>query len=385
MGRAKFLSKNSVTVNGKTLTFNKAVIATGGYPAMIPMEGLKELHKLHTNPGDKPRPIVMTNETFFNLTEQPTNMIVIGPGVIGLEMAQSMQRLGTPVTVMGRSGRILPKEDADHGMIIQKQLEKDGISFSLSVSKYLSIELTGKVYENGYPEMLFKYEEEGTAKEMLIDALLIATGRRPNVTGMDLEKANVEYDSRTGIHVNDNLKTTNPKIFSAGDCCSTFKFTHAADFMARAVIRNSLFLGSEKMSKLLIPYATFTDPEIASVGLYASDLEEKGIAFRTFEKHFKDNDRAVCDGETDGMVRVRVAEKSDKILGATVIGKNAGNMISEFTLAMATGTGLSTIAAVIHPYPTTAEAVRQSGDLFNRTKLSSTVKTLLRGLIKVQR
>lgn len=358
-------------------------------PSLIPMPGLKELHALNTNPGDKPRPYVMTNETFFNMTQQPMNMVVIGPGVIGLEMAQSMQRLGTSVTVMGRSGRILPKEDADHALIIQDQLEKDGVTFRLSVSEYISIELTGKVLENGFPEMSFKIQEDNDGdkiiSELLVDAVLVATGRRPNVTGMDLEKAGVAYDSRIGITVNDNLRTTNSKIFSAGDCCSTFKFTHAADFMARAVIRNALFLGKEKMSNLLIPYATFVDPEIASVGLYGNDLDAKGIPYRTFEKHFKDNDRAICDGETVGMVRVRVEAKSDRILGATVIGKNAGNMISEFTLAMQSGTGLGALASVIHPYPTTAEAVRQSGDVFNRTKLTPTVKTLLRGLIKVQR
>ena len=158
------------------------------------------------------------------------NLVVIGPGVIGLEMAQAMQRLGTAVTVMGRSGRVLPKEDLDHSKIVQSQLEKDGVTFKLSVKEYVSIELTGKVLDNGLPEMSFKIQEEVNGekmiKEMLIDAVLIATGRRPNVTGMYLEDAGVEYDSRIGIKVNDKLQTTNSKIFSAGDCCSTFKFTH---------------------------------------------------------------------------------------------------------------------------------------------------------------
>jgi pyruvate/2-oxoglutarate dehydrogenase complex dihydrolipoamide dehydrogenase (E3) component len=241
----------------------------------------------------------------------------------------------------------------------------------------------------GLPEMAFTFQEtidgETTTTTMLIDALLVATGRRPNVTGMDLEKAGIDYDSRTGITVNDKLQTTNKNVFAAGDCCSSFKFTHAADFMARLVIRNALFFGSDKMSKLLIPYATFTSPEIASVGLYGKDCESQGIQYRTFEKHFADNDRAICDGETEGMVRIRVDAKSDKILGATIIGKNAGNMISEITLAMQSGTGLGSLAAVIHPYPTTGEAIRQTGDLFNKTKLTPAAKSILRGLIKVQR
>ena len=387
LGRGKFVDSKSVIVNGKVLHFNKAVIATGGYPSLIPMPGLKELHNLNTNPGNEPRPYVMTNETFFNMTEQPKKLVVIGPGVIGMEMAQSMQRLGTQVTVLGRSGRVLPKEDEDHASMVQNQLEKDGVEFRLSVTEYLSVELTGNLVD-GLPEMSFKIKERGgdSVTELIVDAILVATGRQPNVSGMELETANVEYDARKGILVNDKLQTTNPKIYSAGDCCSTaFKFTHAADFMARVVIRNTLFFGKEKMSNLLIPYATYTKPEIASVGLYGKDCDAKGIKYATYEKHFNDNDRAICDGDNVGMVRIRVEEKSDKILGATIIGKNAGNMISEITLAMQSNVGLGSIATVIHPYPTYAEAIRQSGDLYNKTKLTPNVKTLLRGIIKVQR
>lgn len=389
LGRASFKNKNSVVVNGKTINFNRAVIATGGYPSLVPMDGLEELYGKNAFPGDGPRPYVMTNETFFNMTKQPKKMVVIGPGVIGLEMAQSLQRLGTAVTVLGRSGRVLPKEDEDHAKIIQSQLEKDGVKFKLSVSEYISAKLTGKTLDNGLPEISLTIREEvngGTvATGMHVDAVLVAAGRRPNVNGMNLEAAGVEYDSRMGIKVNDRLQTTNSKVFSAGDCCSSFKFTHAADFMARTVIRNALFFGKDKMSDLLIPYATFTDPEIASVGLYAKDCDHRGIKYRTFEKSFKDNDRAICDGETVGMVRIRVEEKSDKILGATIIGAGAGNMISEITLAMQSNTGLGALAAVIHPYPTTAESIRQAGDLFNRTKLTTNAKSILRGVISVQR
>ncbi len=155
--------------------------------------------------------------------------------------------------------------------------------------------------------------------------------------------------------------------------------------MARTVIRNALFFGKDKVSNLLIPYATFTDPEIASVGLYARDCDAKGIKYRTFEKHFSDNDRSITDGETSGMVRIRVEEKSDRILGATIVGKGAGNMISEITVAMQANMGLSALASCIHPYPTNAEAIRQAGDLYNRTKLTPAVKSILRGLVKVQR
>jgi pyruvate/2-oxoglutarate dehydrogenase complex dihydrolipoamide dehydrogenase (E3) component len=388
IGRAKFTSERSIIVNGRTLNYKRCVIATGGYPTLISMPGLKDLHDRSTSvdPTDDPRPIVMTNETFFNMTKQPQNMVVIGAGVIGMELAQAMQRLGTNVTVMGRSGQVLPKEDEDMAEIVKKQMIADGVSFRLSVSEYKEIVLTGNVLDNGYPEMKMTVVEKGktTETEYICDALLVAAGRRPNVTGMDLELAKVEYDSKKGLLVNDKLQTTNPRIYGVGDCCSEFKFTHAADFMARTVIRNALFFGKGKMSDLLIPYATFTSPEIASVGLYGSDLDEQGIEYRVFEKHFKDNDRAICDDTREGFVRFRVDAKKDTILGCSIVGEGAGNMIGEVALAMETGTGLGAVASVIHPYPTTSELIRQSGDVYNKTKLTTTVKSLLRGIVKIQ-
>lgn len=388
IGRGKFTSEKSVEINGRTLYFKRAVIATGGYPTLIPMAGLKELHEKSTSmdPTDDPRPIVMTNETFFNMTKQPKRLVVIGAGVIGMELAQSMQRLGTQVTVMGRSGKVLPKEDQDMAALVKEQMASDGVTFVLDVEKYKGIKLTGTVLDNGYPEMEMTFVEKGKPIEMklVFDALLVAAGRRPNVTGMDLELAKVEYDTKQGLIVNDKLQTTNPRIFGVGDCCSEFKFTHAADFMARTVIRNALFFGKGKMSDLLIPYATFTTPEIASVGLYGKDLEERGIEYRVFEKHFKDNDRAICDDTRKGFIRFRVDAKKDTILGCSVVGEGAGNMIGEVTLAMQTGTGLGALASIIHPYPTTSEVVRQAGDVYNKTKLTNTVKSLLRGIVKIQ-
>ena len=402
-GRGRFSSSRTVVVNGRTLNFKKAVVATGGYPNLLPIPGLKELYDTSISrgindvdegfgsEGTAPRPAVMTNETVFNLTSRPKSMVVIGSGVIGMELAQAMQRLGTNVTVLGRSGRVLPKEDEDLALLVKEQMEKDGVRFRLSVNEYKSIALTGKtpVDDNSLPEMILKIKEilggEAIESNITCDALLVAAGRRPNVTGMDLEMAGIQYDTSTGLIVTDMLRTTNSRVYGVGDCCSEYKFTHAADFMARAVIRNALFLGKERMSKLLIPYATFTSPEIASVGLYETDLKERKVEFKTFEKRFKDNDRALCDGNTTGMVRFRVDSGSGKILGATIVGSGAGNMISEITLAIQSGTTLGALASVIHPYPTTAEAVRQAGDLYNKEKLTTKVKGLLRGVIKIQR
>ena len=389
IGRGKFTSDKTVEVNGRTLTFKRAVIATGGYPTLIPMEGIKELHDEAVSIKDPPmpRPAVMTNETFFNLTSQPKNMVCIGAGVIGLELSQAMQRLGTSVTVLGRSGKVLPKEDQDLAQLVKDQMMADGVMFLLTVDKYVSLTKTGKILDNGLPEMMMKLCMNGSSNEteLICDAVLVAAGRRPNVTGMDLEAAGVEYDTKKGLVVNDKLQTTNPRVYGVGDCCSAFKFTHAADFMARAVIRNSLFFGKEKMSNLLIPYATFTSPEIASVGLYERDLKDKGIPFRIIDKPFYDNDRNICDSDRVGLVRFRVDAKIDKILGASIVGSNAGNMIGEVTLAMQSDTGLGALAAVIHPYPTTSEVLRQAGDLYNKTRLTTTVKSLLRGVIKIQR
>jgi len=388
IGRGKFTSEKSVVVNGRTLYFKRAIIATGGYATLIPMEGLKELHQKATSPKEpeEDRPAVMTNETFFNLTKQPTHMVVIGAGVIGMELAQAMQRLGTQTTVFGRSGKVLPKEDEDMAEVVKKSLIKDGVKFRLSVDAYKKIELSGNKSRNGLPELKITIVEKDQDKPetIICDALLVAAGRRPNVTGMDLELAKVKYDTKTGLIVNDKLQTTNRRIFGVGDCAQQYKFTHAADFTARAVIRNAFFFGKERLSDLLIPYATFTSPEIASVGLYGADLVEKGIEYRVIEKHFKDNDRSICDDTLEGFVRFRVDAKKDTILGASIVGEGAANMISEITLAMRSGTGLGALANVIHPYPTTAEVIRQSGDLYNKTKLTPTVKTLLRGIIKLQ-
>ena len=455
IGRATFASERTVVVNGRTLHFKKAVIATGGYPTLIPMRGLKELHdqsiSLEVIDSNK-KPIVMTNETFFNMTKQPKKLAVIGAGVIGMELAQAMQRLGTDVTVFGRSGKVLPKEEEDMSEIVKQQMIEDGVSFNLSVAEYVEIELDGTVLDNGYPQLKMTILEKGDDDDdnnddgkkqkatYLFDALLVAAGRRPNVTGMELELAKVDYDTKKGLIVNDKLQTTNPCIYGVGDCCSEFKFTHAgeckdsimmylvlllllfyyyyycyyyyiiiivytivhslvllfscdisylinrlkADFMARTVIRNAFFFGKGKMSDLLIPYATFTSPEIASVGLYGKDLDELGIQYRVFEKHFKDNDRAICDDRRQGFIRFRVDAKKDTILGCSIVGDGAGNMIGEVTLAMESQTGLSAMASIIHPYPTTGEVVRQSGDLYNKTKLTTTVKSLLRGIVKIQ-
>ncbi len=366
MGRGVFTGQNNIEVNGKTLSFAKAVIATGGTAAIPNIPGLAEAPFL-------------TNNSIFNLTELPERFGVIGAGPIGLELAQAFQRLGSEVTVFSRSGQIMPKEDPEAAALVKQSMEKDGVSFALS-SSYKHIEGQG---DSGVVRVVL--DEEGTEKILEFDALLIATGRKPSVTGLGLEQAGVEFDARRGVIVNDKLQTTNPDIFAVGDVASRYQFTHMADFMARLVIKNALFFGRDKVSELLVPWATYTDPEVAHVGLYEKDLKERNIPFTTFTRELSDVDRGVVDGVIAGYVKIHVAKGKDQILGATIVGSHAGDMISEITVAMQAGMGLGRLAGVIHPYPTAAEAIRQCGDAYNRERLTPTIKSIFHNLMALRR
>jgi pyruvate/2-oxoglutarate dehydrogenase complex dihydrolipoamide dehydrogenase (E3) component len=186
----------------------------------------------------------------------------------------------------------------------------------------------------------------------------------------------VEYDPRRGVNVNDNLQTTNPRIYAAGDCCMAWKFTHAADAAARIVIQNALFKGRAKLGALNMPWCTYTDPEVAHVGLYEAEAKDKGIKTDTFKVEMSDIDRAQADGETEGFVKVLVHKGTDRILGATIVSTHAGEMISELSVAMAAKAGLGALSKAIHPYPTQAEAIKRVADAYNRTRLTPGVKKL---------
>ncbi len=366
MGRAVFTGPNSVEVNGKTLTFAKAVVATGGTAAIPNIPGLAEAPYL-------------TNSTIFNLTERPQRLGVIGAGPIGLELAQAFQRLGSQVTVFSRSEKIMPKEDPEAVEIVKASMLKDGVHFAFH-SKYKCIE--GKGAEGPISVVL---DDDMGEKVLEFDALLIATGRKPSVSGLGLEEAGVEYDARMGVTVNEKLQTTNPDIFAVGDVASKYQFTHMADFMARLVIKNALFFGRDKVSDLLIPWATYTEPEVAHVGLYEKDLQERNIPYATFKREFEHVDRAIVDGENEGYVKIHVAKGKGTILGATIVASHAGDMISEISVAMQAGMGLGQLASVIHPYPTAAEAIRQCGDAYNRERLTPTVKGIFHRLMALRR
>jgi pyruvate/2-oxoglutarate dehydrogenase complex dihydrolipoamide dehydrogenase (E3) component len=210
-------------------------------------------------------------------------------------------------------------------------------------------------------------------RELRVDAVLVGVGRRPNVDDLGLPEAGVAFDGRDGVRVDDRLRTTNRAIWAAGDVCSRYKFTHAADATARLVVQNALFLGRKRASALTIPWCTYTAPELAHVGLTARDAGERGLAVDTFVQPLAEVDRAILDGETDGFVKVHVRRGTDAIVGATIVARHAGEMLSEITLAMTAGKGLGAIGATIHPYPTQADAIRRVADRWSRTRLTPRV------------
>ena len=211
----------------------------------------------------------------------------------------------------------------------------------------------------------------------LVDAVLVGVGRVPNVDDLGLERAGVAFDARRGVHVDDRLRTANRRVFAAGDVCSPYQFTHNSDAQARIVLRNALFSGRARASALMVPRCTYTDPEVAHVGLTEQEAEARGLAVRAIVQELTEVDRAVLDGETEGFVKVLVRAGTDRIVGATIVARHAGEMLPELTLAMTRGVGLGALASVIHAYPTQADAIRRLGDAWNRTRLTPRVKRLL--------
>jgi pyruvate/2-oxoglutarate dehydrogenase complex dihydrolipoamide dehydrogenase (E3) component len=355
LGEGRFSSPRTVEVAGQTLNFSKAVIATGARAVDPPVPGLPEAGYL-------------TNETVFSLTERPRRLLIMGGGPLGCEFAQAFQRLGCRVTLLHKYDRLMNREDADAAQLVQQVLVREGVHLILAAKPVQVLTTDGG--------KLVRYESAGNPGEIEVDEILAGAGRAPNVENLGLEEAGVRYDKREGVMVNDRLQTTNRRIYAAGDVCLQYKFTHLADASARIIIQNALFMGRKKLSALTIPWCTYTDPEVAHVGINEAEAEKHGIPIQTFIKPLSEVDRAVVDGETEGMVKIHLKRGSDKILGATIVARHAGEMISEITLAMVENIGLGALAAVIHPYPTQAEAIRQTGDLYNRTRLTPFVKKL---------
>ncbi|MEO7728942.1 MAG: mercuric reductase [Burkholderiales bacterium] len=356
-GQACFSGTDALTVDGATLRFKKALIATGARPDTPSIPGLDAAGYL-------------TNENVFDLTALPRRLLVIGGGPLGCELAQAFCRFGAQTIIAQDKPLFLPKEERDAAQILSDAFARDGIEVRLN-SKAVKVRVEGG-------QKLVDLVSDDYKSTVAVDAILTGTGRVPNVDGMNLEAAGVDYDMHVGIRVDDFLRTSNRRIFAAGDACLEHKFTDAADASARIVVQNALFLGRKRLSALTIPWCTYTDPEIAHVGLYVRHAQERGIPVKTFTIPMHDVDRAIADGEEAGFVKIHVRERTDRILGATIVGRHAGEMINEITLAMVAGIGLSTLARVIHAYPTQAEGIKKAADAYTRTRLTPAIQSLLR-------
>ncbi|MBY0401285.1 mercuric reductase [Myxococcota bacterium] len=371
-GSARFVGPGRVEVDGRSLEYAKAVIATGARATAPPIPGLAEAGYLD-------------NENVFELGERPARLAVIGAGPIGCELAQSFRRLGSQVTLIEQMERILVREDADAAAIVERALRREGIELVLGAG----IERVESRAEGKAIRLAGGAGGASEGRELVVDAILIGAGRAPNVEGLGLESVGVEFDRRLGIRVDDGLRTTHPRIFAVGDVCMAWKFTHAADAAAKLVVQNALFalgsIGRKRLSALVMPWCTYTAPELAHVGLSEREAAEAKIAIDTYRVALAENNRAVLDGEEEGLVKVHVRKGSDRILGATIVAAHAGELITQFTLAIQHGIGLGAFTNVIYPYPTQGEAIKRAAGAYTRTRLTPGVKRLFERVIAWRR
>jgi pyruvate/2-oxoglutarate dehydrogenase complex dihydrolipoamide dehydrogenase (E3) component len=356
--------RDRVRVGDVELHFARACIATGSRPRIPPIVGLADSGYL-------------TNESLFDLTHLPRRFAVVGGGPIGCEMAQAFARFGSKVILVQSGERLLEHDDPDAAAVVQSALEADGVD--VRCGRKLD-----SVKRRGDGKVLRLTSRLGP-EEVVVDDLLLGVGRVPVVDGLGLDQAGVESDEKRGVLVDDHLCTSNSRIYAAGDVCLPEKFTHTADAAARIVIQNALFFGRKKHSRLCIPWCTYTEPELAHTGISAEEARERGHAVVTEEVRFADVDRAIVDGETAGFLRVHADAKSGRILGATLVGAHAGELISQITAAVVAGTSLTQLSAVIHPYPTLSEAVRKAADAHRRRGLTPFRQRLLRRFLAWRR
>jgi pyruvate/2-oxoglutarate dehydrogenase complex dihydrolipoamide dehydrogenase (E3) component len=364
-GEARFLDRRTIEVSGEVdgtrLRFARAALCTGARAALPPIPGLEEAG-------------CHTNETIFTLTELPPRLAVIGAGPIGCELAQAFARFGSRVTVLEQADRLLPREEADAARLVQAQMERDGVQFLFRAA-------ISKVDRRG-DEKIVHYANGGRRQELAVDAILVGAGRRPNVEGLGLDRAGVTFTS-AGVTVNTLLQTSNKRIYAAGDVCSAEKFTHAADAQAQILIQNALFphpfgLGYAITSLLIIPRCTYTEPELAQVGLTEAEARRDRVEIQSYTVPLSEVDRARLDGEEDGLVRLHVRKGTEEIVGATIVASHAGELISQLSLAMKNGLKLGAITSTIYPYPTQAEAIKKAAQAWRKTLLTEGKKAILK-------
>ena len=355
LGEGRFVAPDAIEVEGQRLTFSRALIASGAKPAVPSIPGLEEAGYL-------------TNETVFTLTTLPSRLVVLGAGPIGCELAQAFRRLGSRVVLIGQEERLLPREDPEAGTLLMRRFESEGITLQLG-AKVTRVETQGAAKR-------VHFERGGAVGAVEADVLLISTGRAPEVESLNLGAAGVRSGPH-GVEVDDRLCTSNPRVYAAGDICSRFKFTHAADALARVALQNALFLGRKKASALVIPWCTYTDPEVAHVGISAEEAAARGDEVVTLTVPMASVDRAILEGETEGFGRIHVEAKTKKLLGGTLVGAHAGENIGELALAMTQGLTVGVLATTVLPYPTQGDVLKRLGDAWNRRRLTPRSKNFL--------
>ena len=356
LGEARFVARDAVEIGGARLDFARAVIATGAYPTVPSIPGLSDAGYL-------------TSETVFDMTAMPPRLAVVGGGPIGCELAQAFARFGCRVAVIEREERLLPAEDPDASEAIRAALSADGVELALG-AVLVEVERTPS-------GVRMAIDEPAGRRSVEADAVLVAAGRSPNVAGLDLDAAGVKLDDRGRMRVDDRLRTTNRRIYAAGDVVGGRQFTHLSDAHARIVLRNALFFGRAKASALTVPECTFTDPEVARVGHTLASAAAAGRRARAFEHPFDAVDRARLEGEEQGFARVLVGEGSDAILGATIVGRHAGELIALVALAIESDAGLADLAGIVWPYPTHAQVLGVLADQYQRSRLGPRSRGIL--------
>lgn len=343
VGKAHFTGKDTVDVGGTQLRFEKALIATGSRSLLPRIPGLDEAGFL-------------TNETVFDLATLPESLLVIGGGPVGCELAQAFSRFGARTIIVHAEPLFLPMEERDAAQLLTQALAHDGVEIHLN-TRVVNVRANGT-------KKIVETVNDGNVATIEVDEILTGIGRLPAILGLNLEAAGVAYRPDSGIEVNDFLCTTNPRIFAAGDACLKQRFIDAAEASALIATHNALHRGRARLSSLIIPWCTYTDPEIAHVGIYVREARERGIPVKTFTVPMHDVVRAIVDGEENGFVKIHVREGTDTILGATVVARHAGEMINGLSLAMVAGIGLTTMASVIHAYPTQAQAIKKAAQAY---------------------
>lgn len=353
-GEATFLSPQEIVVGDQTLRARNFIIATGSRAAIPPPVGASQVS-------------YFTNETIFDeLKEKPESLLIIGGGPIGCELGQMFQRLGVKVTILQRGPRLLDKEDPPVSEFVQSMLEHEGVRV-LTGTEIETVEKTGA----GVAVQLAGEKISGAA-------ILVAAGRQPNVENLNLPKAHVAFTEK-GVTVDDRLETTQPGIYAIGDVVGQLQFTHVADYHARIVIRNTLVPFSflrQKIDYSVVPWCTYLDPEVATVGLTESSAKKRGVACDLIEQEMKAVDRAVLERAEAGFARVLVKPGTDEVLGATIVGEHAGELIQEFVLAMKHGIGLKEIASTIYGYPTFASLVLKTAEKLNKKRLTPRARSI---------